>query len=475
MRFFNAHLMSRLAVSFLLSILISLAWPIWPSLAQSEEEPPIPQVHTVQEGENLTYIAETYNVSVSDLLAVNNMTEGDFLFVGQQLIIPGGAGEAVATVFTVGVGHTLADVAAAFNTSRAAILETNRLIHAFYTLQPGQTVSVISRTGSASPQPVTGSPHIVAPNDTLLTIAARYGLSPEALAAANGLSMPAYLFPGQRLRIPGAEPYRYLPGEWVDIQVRPLPIRQGSTVSIYVENLLDGHPSGQFAGQPLRFAPHEAGFVALVGIDAFTEPGTAVLSLAGSGSRPWRPFAQELTIVSGNYGTQQVTVPDELNALLDPAVRAEEDAFLADYYTQFTETPQWEGLFQAPITSTVISAGYGDGRSYNSGPVQIFHTGVDYPGPVGAPVFAPADGTVVFSDEVELRGLIVIIDHGLGVMTGYFHLSDAFVAPGDQVRAGDRLAHIGSTGLSSGPHLHWDLRIRNVPVDPLQWTTQPFP
>jgi murein DD-endopeptidase MepM/ murein hydrolase activator NlpD len=128
-----------------------------------------------------------------------------------------------------------------------------------------------------------------------------------------------------------------------------------------------------------------------------------------------------------------------------------------------------------PLAEPFVSAGYGGGRSYNGGPVEIFHTGVDFAGAVGTPIFAPANGTVVFSDLLKLRGLTVIVNHGWGVMTAYFHLSELFVAVGDEVMTGQTIASLGSTGLSTGPHLHWDLRIMNAPVNPLVWTEQEFP
>ena len=68
-----------------------------------------------------------------------------------------------------------------------------------------------------------------------------------------------------------------------------------------------------------------------------------------------------------------------------------------------------------------------------------------------------------------------VIDHGRGVMTGYYHLSERLVNVGDTVTAGQPIGRVGSTGLSSGAHLHWDLRIMDVPVDPLPWTQQVFP
>lgn len=436
---------------------------------------PIPLVHIVQEGENLTIIAETYGVTVADLLAINGLTEADLLAVGQTLIVPGGTGDAVATVYTAQVGDTLDGIAAAFNTTADAVLRSNNIVHAHFEPPAGQTLTVVSRTGSAQAQAVTGTPHVVAPGESLLMVAAQYGVSEAAVAAANDLSLNAYLFPGQRLRIPAESPYRFLPGEWRQVQMQPLPLSQGATATIYVENMLNGRPSGQFGAQTLRFFPFESGYAALVGIDAFTEPGAYTLRLEGSGSRPWRPFQQEVLIRSSGFGLQQINVGPELDALLDPQIRAEEDAFLSTFYTQFTETKYWDGNFQAPVTNTVVTARYGDGRSYNDGPVEIFHTGVDFAGTIGTPILAPANGVVMFSDVLALRGQTVVIDHGLGVMSAYFHLSERFVAAGEEVTVGQQIGLGGNTGLSTGPHLHWELRVNDVPVDGTQWLERPFP
>ena len=234
---------------------------------------PIPRVHTVEEGENLTYIATLYEITIEDLLALNGLTNADNLFVGQTLIVPGGTGEAVATVYTVQGGDTLAQIGAVFNTTPTAVLQANRMLNPAQAPAVGQTVTVVSRTGSALPQPVTGTPHVVSPGETAVTIAAQYNISPVALAAANDLPYPAYLHTGQRLRIPSESPYQHLTGEWQVVRIRPFPIIPGNTVSIYVENLLDGRPSGQFGGQSLQFFPQEEGFAALVGIDAFADSG----------------------------------------------------------------------------------------------------------------------------------------------------------------------------------------------------------
>jgi len=437
--------------------------------------PPVPRVHVVQDGENLTTIATDYGVTVEDILAINNLANGDLLQVGQELIIPGGTGEAIATVYAIAAGDTLAGVAANFNTTLADVLATNRLIAADLPLIVGQTIPVISRTGSTSPRPATGRPYLVAAGDTLLTVAAAHNLTPAELRAANNLSGD-YLFPGQRLRLPDDAAYRHLPQGWLDVRVTPASVGQGSTVSVYVANLLPGTPAGRLGEQPLVFAPSGDGYAALVGIDAFAEPGLYDLEISGGDEHGlWQPLRIRLPVTATAYDTQYVTVGEALDGLLDPAVRATEDEFLRGIYAVFDEEQRWEGVFQYPVTTTVVSAGYGGRRSYNNGPIEIYHTGLDIAAAQGDTVTAPANGVVVFSDVLELRGGTIILNHGRGVMTGYYHLSERLVNVGDEIAAGQPIARVGSTGLSSGAHLHWDVRIMNVPVDPLPWTQQTFP
>lgn len=300
-------------------------------------------------------------------------------------------------------------------------------------------------------------------------------MPPVALASLNGLPFPTYLYPGQRLRLPGAEPYQFLTGDWLAVRVHPTAPIQGQTISIYVEQAKAGLPAGTLAGQALRFAPLHKGYVALIGLDAFVEPGRYTLELAGSGNTPSRPFRQDVLLRPADYGLQQITVGPELALLLDPEVRAREDALLAPYYTQFSKRARWQGLLQYPVNWQQVTAGYGGARSYNGGPIEIFHTGIDFAVPVGSPVLAPAAGTVLFAQSTELRGNVLILDHGLGLMSGLYHLNGLLVQVGETVSAGQAVAESGSTGLSNGPHLHWDLRIHNVPVNAVQWTEELFP
>lgn len=94
------------------------------------------------------------------------------------------------------------------------------------------------------------------------------------------------------------------------------------------------------------------------------------------------------------------------------------------------------------------------------------HEGLDIATPHGQPVYAPSDGTVVFSGTEGGYGKVLVIDHGYGVKTRYGHLSEIFVHPGDRIRRGDKVAAVGNTGRSTGPHLHYEVRVNGIPENP---------
>jgi murein DD-endopeptidase MepM/ murein hydrolase activator NlpD len=97
---------------------------------------------------------------------------------------------------------------------------------------------------------------------------------------------------------------------------------------------------------------------------------------------------------------------------------------------------------------------------------RTMHRGVDIATPHGAAVVAPSDGTVVFSGVEGSYGKVLVIDHGYGLKTRYGHLSEVLVAPGDGVKRGTRVALVGNTGRSTGPHLHYEIRVNGIPENP---------
>jgi murein DD-endopeptidase MepM/ murein hydrolase activator NlpD len=97
---------------------------------------------------------------------------------------------------------------------------------------------------------------------------------------------------------------------------------------------------------------------------------------------------------------------------------------------------------------------------------------VDFSAYGGTEVYAPADAKTALAEQLHVRGGAVILDHGLGIFTGYYHLSEVHVAAGDLVEAGQLLGRVGSTGLSTGNHLHWDLLVGGTWIDAMAWIEQ---
>ena len=140
--------------------------------------------------------------------------------------------------------------------------------------------------------------------------------------------------------------------------------------------------------------------------------------------------------------------------------------------SRFTAGQAFDGPFGLPAAAAITS-GFGSTRTYTGG-AQRVHTGTDFGAGPGSPVMAAASGQVVMVDNLNIRGLATIIDHGRGVYTGYWHQSEAYVSPGDYVEQGQVIGAVGSSGRVSGPHLHWELWVNGIPVDPMQWVVQGF-
>jgi hypothetical protein len=120
-----------------------------------------------------------------------------------------------------------------------------------------------------------------------------------------------------------------------------------------------------------------------------------------------------------------------------------------------------------PIGGPIIS-GFCWRRNPLGGGIQ-FHTGLDIAMPQGAPIVATADGTVSFAGAQTGYGLVVFIDHKYGFQTRYGHCSQLLVKEGDEVKRGDLIALVGSTGWSTGPHTHYEILVNGVHIDPMRY------
>ncbi len=210
--------------------------------------------------------------------------------------------------------------------------------------------------------------------------------------------------------------------------------------------------------------------VALTGVGAFFGSGQPELTIqADDGplwSQPWQ-FQD-----ANEWIYQEITLTGSAAEIDQESIRQERLRLMEIWHTD-TAVPQWQSTFQEPLNNYLdITSPYGARRSYNGGPYRTYHEGIDYSAYGGTAVLAPAAGTVVLAEELYVRGYAVIIDHGMGVYSGYYHQSKINVNVGDIVQQGQQIGEVGTSGLSTGNHLHWDLLVNGIWVDGQAWRTQ---
>jgi murein DD-endopeptidase MepM/ murein hydrolase activator NlpD len=144
-----------------------------------------------------------------------------------------------------------------------------------------------------------------------------------------------------------------------------------------------------------------------------------------------------------------------------------------DCLNRITPSRKWDGRFAAPADAS-ISDVYGSQRIFN-GKAQRPHYGLDFRVPTGTPVAAMNSGTVLLARFLYFEGNCVVIDHGLGLLTLYFHLSEIKVKEGDSVKRGEEIGLSGGTGRATGPHLHVAVRWQGTYLDPARLMQLPLP
>ena len=402
---------------------VTLLWGLLGGLGSNVYAQTAVGSYTVQSGDTLFTIAQRFGVSVETLAAVNQIADVNLLNVGQVLLIPGAEG----TAGTVATARLQA--------------------------QPG---------------------------DTLNSFALRHGLAPELLTTLNGISLTTRLFPGQPILLPGSPPVPTRPFGAILTVTTPESIPQGRTGRVEIRTRRPLTVSATWNNVPIVFTQALTDSLqqfALLPVHALLEPGAYTLTLAYTATNGRLLTHQQwLKVIAGDYATQQITLPDEKGALLAPETGEAEFKQLNAIWTQANPTLWWTGSFTRPIsTEYETTSPFGTRRNYSGGAYATsnsYHSGQDFGAPAGVPILAPAAGVVALAAPLQVRGNVVVIDHGRGIFTGYWHLSEIKVATGQPVNVGDVVGLVGTTGLSTGTHLHWELRIYGIAVDPMQFLNQ---
>ena len=254
----------------------------------------------------------------------------------------------------------------------------------------------------------------------------------------------------------------------VSVQVDPEQPQQGDTVVIHLETNRDVELDGLLGEQALRFVELKGSYWSLFGLTSWADVGPrAIWVEATSALGEVVEVTGTVTVTYGQFPVEVIDIPTEREYLLDPEIVTAERERLAKIYAEFGLDKLWGEEFGYPVQAITVTSAYGAVRQYDTGPGR--HAGVDLDGEPTDPAFASGDGRVVLSELLQVRGNTVIVDHGLGVYSCYNHMSDLVVVEGQVVSQGQVIGHLGSTGLSTGTHLHWELRVGEVAVDPFQW------
>ena len=200
-------------------------------------------------------------------------------------------------------------------------------------------------------------------------------------------------------------------------------------------------------------------------IDLLQKPGTITVTRVGAG----RSESVRVTIEPFDYGTEEVNlgdIPQREPSAADKKRNAREQVLLGKVWRRKEGAAQFTLPLGPPAKPMPAGKAFGVNRVFNGKPAPQPHMGTDYAAGPGTPVLAVADGTIALAQDLFFPGNAVFVDHGDGLITMSFHLSEISVQTGQPVKKGDTLGKVGTTGRSTGPHLFFGVRWHNARIDP---------
>jgi len=468
-----------------IAILVALTFIVLPFATPVHAQDDNPPVYVVQPGDTLNTIAGIFGVSVSDIIAANDITDPNVISAGTQLVIPGLQGiHGVLTTGTVQLGDNLTSLSMQYGLPTATLIQLNRItspsqIYAGSTLiLPQQSSQQANALAAVSTQK----------GGTMLEDAVLSGMNPWALAQTNSLQNNWDVLSGESLYYHPAtasQQTSLVSAQVKQISISPLPLVQGDTEEIKITTAQPTDLSGSLDGHDLHFFPtgdNANEYVALQGIAVDSQTGLAGLQITGKG-QDGNTFdiEQQLLLAAGSF--VHYTTPLEVDpSTIDPSITGPENDKVLAVVTPATPNKLWDGQWKEPLDTVpyaltdCIESPFGAWRTYNGGVYTDYHTGTDI-GPCtdDLKIYAAAAGTVVFTGLLTVRGNATIIDEGWGVYTAYYHQSEIDVKVGDHVTAGQAIGVMGATGRVTGPHLHFEVWVNQVVVQPLDWLNNTYP
>lgn len=450
------------------------------ALAQTET-PPAGPIYIVAPGDSLLEIASKFNVRYEDIMAANNIADPNQLYPGEQLIIPGLEGiNGVLTSQIVPFGESQRSLARQYRISLPQLWKLNHIISPteFYA---GANLIILKDPDKPA---WTGRTSLES-NETLLELAIMESTDVWTLAEINYLPGTWAAIPGDIFFQPGTNDITAqtgLPSVFSAIIVDPLPITQGKTVQIEVKASQEITLGGLLVDQDLQFFPIESlNYVALQGVHALTDPGLYPIRIdATLADGSVQSFEQMILVESGYYPSETLNVDPKS---IDPVITKPEEDLIRSITRAAASERYWNGFFVSPAiqyeSTGYFTSKFGNRRTYLGIGTDLniygFHSGLDFGGGNGLPITAPAPGIVVYTGLLDVRGNATIIDHGWGVYSGFWHQSEIKVSPGDFVDTSQVIGLVGGTGRVTGAHLHWEIWVNGIQVDPEEWLVTNYP
>lgn len=459
-------------------LLVTIIWFVISLYPVKAEDEKVYAEYTIEEGDFLSIVAGKFNTTVDDILAINNIPDVNAISIGTKIKIPTfeGVSGSIATKY-VNIGDTLDSLSIMSGMDTEKLGGINKLVSPTE-LYIGSLLTTIRSDKAGLYTAVSNYDS----GDMLLTKSAKLGMSPAALQKINraagtwDFSDSQILFGKTDGQSAGFETHSVAP--FIDvIEIKQLPLTQGETHVVHVEASDIASLQGSVGSYPLHFFRDEGSndWYSLFGIDAMETVGLQQISISGNNQNGENFELNQPIIIQAGIFSSEVVEGVDASTLEEDTQAADTQAVMG--LTQTSNVRSWGTMMSYPVDEPCFVSGYGNRRTYNNGVFSNYHTGVDF-GVCTANninIYASANGTVIFADLLPIHGNFTVIDHGWGVYTSYSHQSQLLVTPGQEVKRGDLIGLIGSTGRSVGPHLHWEVIVNSTYVNPVTWLGTQFP
>lgn len=452
-------------ISRLVCLLTILAFLFFPhtNISAQSNQPNYP-VYIVQPGDTINVIAIKFNVSAQEIIDANGITDPNLLSVNTRLIIPGIKGvTGVLSTKSVAIGETLDEIARVYQLPKEVLLRLNQITSPSQFFIGSNVILVEGEDNLFFKSSLSSG-------ESFLEMATKENVPFWDTILENSVDSPWQILPQETMVLPKETNEAQVN----DIEFVGLPLTQGNSSVLNVRSKLN---STQASIGKIHLNFFENGFFnsSIFGIHAMLPPGLYPFHAEYINQSGKQIVIDQLILIQQGFYPQDPPLHVDPETLDDSLTKSEEELIFSKT-APFTNEKYWSGLFRPPVDEPIcIKSWFGNRRSYNDQPYNRFHAGVDFGVCANLNIYSPADGKVVFTGFLVSRGNATIIDHGLGVYSIMCHQSEIQAEEGQFVKAGDLIGQIGTTGRSTGPHLHWELIVNGVQVDALPWLDKSFP